>query len=121
MTLNRVVLPAPFGPISPVMWPGRTAMETASSAVCPPKRIVTSSVSSPGTRWLPSLLQRQPLLHLDEVAFGERPVDAPELERHLGPLRLEHSCRDVSLGHEHPGGGGKGQHHQQRQHEEPPV
>src|SRR5438477_2113153 len=106
MTLNKVVLPAPFGPISPVMWPGRTAMETASSAVWPPKRMVTSRVSSPATCWLPSFLQRQPLLHVDEVAIGERPVDADELERHLGPLRVEHTGRDVGLGYQHSGGGG---------------
>src|SRR6476620_5306814 len=44
--LKRVVLPAPFGPISPTMRPGATENETLSSAVMPPKRTVTSATSS---------------------------------------------------------------------------
>src|SRR5579859_4542295 len=41
MTLNVVVLPAPFGPISPAVVPSSTSNETSSSAVMPPKRRVT--------------------------------------------------------------------------------
>ncbi len=47
MTLNSVVLPAPFGPIRPVTVPSAASMVTWSRAVCPPKRTVTSLTSSP--------------------------------------------------------------------------
>ena len=46
MQLNSVVLPAPFGPISPQMAPLATSKLTSSSAVTPPKRIVTPSTAS---------------------------------------------------------------------------
>src|SRR5215470_13000828 len=45
-TLSRVVLPAPFGPMTPVTWQGAAANDTESSAVRPPKRTVTSRMSS---------------------------------------------------------------------------
>src|SRR5579872_71521 len=38
MTLNAVVFPAPFGPISPVTEPSCTSSDTSSSATMPPKR-----------------------------------------------------------------------------------
>src|SRR2546427_11046776 len=37
MALNAVVLPAPLGPMTLVIEPGRTANDTPSSAVTPPK------------------------------------------------------------------------------------
>ena len=46
MTLNAVVLPAPFGPISPEIWPASTSKETPSRATMPPKRSVTSRTDS---------------------------------------------------------------------------
>ena len=53
MTLNAVVLPAPFGPIRPEMWPSSTSNETPSSATMPPKRSVTSRTSrgAPSARY----------------------------------------------------------------------
>src|SRR5262245_19420202 len=42
MTLKAVVLPAPFGPISPETIPLATSKETPSRATIPPKRSVTS-------------------------------------------------------------------------------
>jgi hypothetical protein len=45
-TLNRVVLPAPFGPMTPSTSFGSTRSETASSAVRPPKRTVTPVASN---------------------------------------------------------------------------
>ena len=42
ITLNRVVLPAPLGPISPVTVPGCTARLTSLRAETPPKRTATS-------------------------------------------------------------------------------
>src|SRR5580700_8670986 len=44
-TLSSVVLPAPFGPITPRMCRGGTASDTESSAVSPPNRTVTSLTS----------------------------------------------------------------------------
>src|SRR2546421_8847730 len=46
MQLKIVVLPAPFGPISPTMWPRSTSNETSSLATSPPKRLVTWRTSS---------------------------------------------------------------------------
>ena len=43
MTLKSVVLPAPFGPMTPTTSPAATSSETSSSAVRPPKRTVTPS------------------------------------------------------------------------------
>ena len=37
-TLSSVVLPAPFGPMTPMTCRGGTASDTASSAVSPPNR-----------------------------------------------------------------------------------
>ena len=46
MQLKSVVLPAPFGPISPTIWPGATSKDTPSSATMPPKRTQTSCTRS---------------------------------------------------------------------------
>src|ERR1700730_9224564 len=42
MQLNRLVLPAPLGPINPTIWPSRMSNETLSRAATPPKRRLTS-------------------------------------------------------------------------------
>src|SRR5215217_6534136 len=39
--LNRVVLPAPLGPITPWTCPGATSRSTALTASSPPKRLVS--------------------------------------------------------------------------------
>ncbi len=46
MTLNSVVLPAPFGPMRPVTIPASATKSTASSASRPPKLTLTSAISS---------------------------------------------------------------------------
>src|ERR1700680_3873683 len=46
MTLNNVVLPAPFGPIRATTSPASTEKETRSSATTPPKRTLSSRTSS---------------------------------------------------------------------------
>src|SRR5687767_12783375 len=43
---NRVVLPAPFGPISAEIEPASTVSDTAFVATTPPKRLVTPTISS---------------------------------------------------------------------------
>src|SRR5690242_13035818 len=49
MTLNKVVLPAPFGPISPVIPVGATSRSTSLRATKPPKRTVTPRAPSSGS------------------------------------------------------------------------
>src|SRR5271170_5245321 len=46
---NKVVLPAPFGPIRAVMRPAWTLSETLSTASNPPKRLLTPSTRSSGS------------------------------------------------------------------------
>jgi hypothetical protein len=46
--LKSVVLPAPFGPIRPTIWPDCTSKETPSSATIPPNRTVRSRTDSTG-------------------------------------------------------------------------
>jgi hypothetical protein len=46
MTLKAVVLPAPLGPMSPVMDPVGIRMDRSLTAVIPPKRMVTCCTSS---------------------------------------------------------------------------
>src|SRR5258708_38466989 len=49
MIANKVVLPAPFGPIRAVMRPDSTLSETLSTASNPPKRLLTPSTRSSGS------------------------------------------------------------------------
>src|SRR5882762_7911059 len=46
MTLSRVVLPAPLGPMTPNVSAAETARETSSRAVRPPNLFVTESITS---------------------------------------------------------------------------
>ena len=48
MQLNIVVLPEPFGPISPRISPSATSKETRLSALKPPNCLVTSATRSIG-------------------------------------------------------------------------
>src|SRR5947208_4372995 len=73
MTLNSVVLPAPFGPMSPVTRLAAASTSTPASAVTPPKRTSTAS-----TRNTDKVV---PLLRLRHV-LGRSPVADPS--RHLG-------------------------------------
>ena len=104
MMLKQVVLPAPFGPISPRISPRRTSKLTSSRAVRPPKRTVSPSTAS----------RVSPFAH-GELAFGrdrgrhrrvvlralggvhvleglEEPLLARgRVERRIGGRRLAHS------------------------------
>ncbi len=46
--LNRVVLPAPFGPMNPQISPSGTRALKSDRAVTPPNRTVTFSITSTG-------------------------------------------------------------------------
>src|SRR3569832_390840 len=55
ITPNRVVLPAPFGPIKPVIRPSSAAIDTPSTARTPPNRRVRFETTRSGSalRYLP--------------------------------------------------------------------
>src|SRR5690242_6331789 len=74
MMLNSVVLPAPLGPITPVMLPFSTLKETSSSAVTPPKIWVMPQTSSMAGAFLP----------LEKLAaqVGHQPHQAARHEDH---------------------------------------
>src|SRR5215831_2115434 len=81
MTANSVVLPAPFGPISPVMRPSDADNEAALTASRPPKRCDTPSTASSGSAMgrLPRRRVRnerpahQPFLHVANCAHDAAP------------------------------------------------
>src|SRR5258708_331558 len=60
ITLNSVVLPAPFGPTRPTISPSPTASETPSSARTPPNRTPMSISSSTFCRHGRVALREQP-------------------------------------------------------------
>src|SRR4051794_14047522 len=124
-TLNRVVFPAPFGPISPVTVPGVTVSETPSRATAPPNRTVTSCASSPG---MSGFLDSEGDVQCGAVCVGERSVEADQAEGHSvcagDPIRLpsgecvagrgEHSCHGDGDHGEPPGGDRLVQHEEVR-------
>src|SRR5271170_2166913 len=96
--LNRVVLPAPFGPTSPTLSPGATSKVMAYTAWIPPKDLQTpwrrrsGSTSAIGTR-------RRHGARLQIFAFGLTREEQP-LEPH-GPsafLVFEHSLGVLGVG-----------------------
>src|ERR1700737_1729515 len=68
MMSNRVVFPAPFGPMRPQTSPASTSMLTWSSAVRPPKRLLTSRTASAG-RAMPA--PSRPDLAIERRTAGE--------------------------------------------------
>src|SRR5262245_59409759 len=88
---NSVVLPEPFGPISPTMAPCGTLIEIARLATTPPNDFVTpltsssASMSGPNRRVIRARLG-EPLL-VDRLAEPLRPVHAQPVH---DPLREEH-------------------------------
>src|SRR5215207_2272991 len=77
MQLNSVVLPAPFGPISPHISPSATSKAGPSKAKTPPKRTTTSLICStlglhlpPGGRLSDSPLGLGPTAAWHQLARG---------------------------------------------------
>src|SRR6202034_2908048 len=54
-TLNVVVFPAPFGPMSPVIRPTGASRSTSSTATRPPKRTLTPETLNPPCKTTGSL------------------------------------------------------------------
>ena len=85
MTLNSVVFPAPFGPMTAAISPSRTLRETWSTATSPPKFTLTPSTFS-SSRLLGRLGCRDSRLLPGHVKLGLRrglaqrqATDGPEL------------------------------------------
>src|SRR6202043_3182747 len=78
---NKVVLPAPFGPISAVMRPDWTSSETLSTAINPPKRLLTPSTRSSGSAM--GLLRPQGFQDGEALArLEQQPGNAARSESH---------------------------------------
>src|SRR5262249_50319411 len=78
---NRVVLPAPFGPISAVMPPAATASEPSSTASRPPKRLDTRSTRSSGSG-IGALRCRRAQARQAHAQLGEQARDPLRGESH---------------------------------------
>src|SRR6516225_11541842 len=88
-TLNSVVLPAPLGPIKPVMRPASALSDTSSTAIRPPNLTVTPVSSRRAIG--PALCHRHPFLgqrlevedavHLGDVLGTVGGGDAEPFER----------------------------------------
>src|SRR5262245_9875117 len=90
MTLNAVVLPAPFGPMRPATEPRETSNETPSRATMPPNRSVTSrterSITAPILRGVSArgLRQTGRAEHREADRSGEEDrAHGDEHRRHL--------------------------------------
>src|SRR3954451_2018999 len=105
-TLNIVVLPAPFGPMRPQIWPGSTPNESESKATIPPNRTLTEYTSKSATYVVPSASRLAPPTNRPPgdrtvaaqfprcsafpFAVPERWTDAPqEPVNHKGNMRSE--------------------------------
>src|SRR5437660_12280011 len=84
MTLNSVVLPAPFGPIRPVMRLASAASATSLTATSPPKRTVTPLTSRSAIRAHDR--EGEHAVHHDDVLGDERLRHAEPLERAAEPV-----------------------------------
>src|SRR5688500_2258371 len=113
MQLKAVVLPAPFGPISPTISYSLTSRLKSWSACRPPKRIDRSRTSSTDTGALHSagavVLRVQESVHVEGLAprpVEERPQLLPEAAGELhdrqqqaeGPEDAHGVLREVGLG-----------------------
>src|SRR6476659_1688448 len=81
MTLNSVVLPAPLGPMRPVIRPASAPSDTSSTARLPPNRTTMLSTSSSAIQI--HLAQTQRDVHRAHVVVGVRTRDADPLECEL--------------------------------------
>src|SRR5689334_7609029 len=79
MIENKVVLPAPFGPISAVIRPGKAANDALFTASRPPKRLETLSTRSRASATV--RLRRLLLFEEPSVQAGEDSGDALRRER----------------------------------------
>src|SRR5205085_784705 len=87
--LNKVLLPAPFGPMTARISPGSTSNETLLSAVKPPKRSVSPSVRRIGpATYLRELARRREDRLLLRHDLQDVVLAAPDVEDELPQERL---------------------------------
>src|SRR5437667_9045695 len=79
IALNKVVLPAPFGPMMPTSSPAAKLASTASTAVSPPKRTLSARASSSGSA---------------KVPLPRAAKSAPRIARHL-PAQRRKPARQI--------------------------
>src|SRR2546421_12797202 len=106
ITLNRVVLPDPFGPINPVIVPCSTTSEQSSSAWIPPKALETACTSKMlivlslfpiYQGW--SFLRRG--AHPSTLETGSFPGQPPALQRlHNASRHNKENCQKGRAGHD---------------------
>src|SRR5437764_9020778 len=89
MQLKHVVLPAPFGPISPTISNSSTSRLTSSKAWSPPKRIDSPAASRTGI----DALRPRPAREIDVEPLALQPPPDRSGERPQ-PLRLEDEGED---------------------------
>ena len=80
---NRVVLPAPFGPISPTISAGETVKDSPSTATLPPNRLTTCSTERNAPS--PACGRRWPSGRMRGTATIPRPSSDPTMSGHLLP------------------------------------
>src|SRR4051812_12388564 len=92
MIENRVVLPAPFGPISAVMHPGIAANDALFTASRPPKRLETFSTWSRASATI-RLRERR----LSEELAMQAGEDAGDALRREGDDKDQHAAVDDQI------------------------
>src|SRR5439155_20183639 len=103
IALNRVVLPAPFGPMMPTSSPAAKLASTASTAVSPPKRTLSARASSSAVSAkapLPRAAKGAPRIARHRPAQRRKPArqiqhreDQQQAKRHHVQLRyLQTKC-----------------------------
>ena len=96
MTLNAVVLPAPFGPIRPEICPASTSNETPSRATMPPKRKVISRTDSKSPLNRGAYCVATAVQGLRDVVSGSRGAQSAgeaDRRRRAAPLRRRRTPR----------------------------
>src|SRR4051812_14415924 len=94
---NSVVLPAPFGPITPTTAPVRTLNVPCDQTVRPPRTTLTSVSSSAGVPSTSAVTSSWP----SRTQCLRELVELTDLPRHEGTARIRRRFRD--LDHRDPG------------------
>jgi hypothetical protein len=109
MTLNSVVLPAPFGPMRPVIEPSPTDSVHPASAATPPKRLVMPVTVSSWAVTAPPWRAASNAARLVEIAAYHRAHGLRDNAPGRQPARSRGSLaqrlpEDTPIAHEPPGG-----------------
>src|SRR6266480_4521321 len=100
IALNRVVLPAPFGPTMETNWRSPTDSETSHSAVNPPYATVISSSSSTGCRPFLAEIGLDHALLVGDLARPASHQDSAVVEHHQSAGEPHHGAHRVLDDHD---------------------